>query len=302
VKPGDDVIVPANSFFATAEAVSNMGARPVFADVDERTFHISVESAARLITRKTRAIIPVHLYGRAVDMTPIEELAASHNLVIIEDAAQAHGAAFAGSRVGASGRLTCFSMYPGKNLGAYGDGGAITTSDPEQLNRLRMLRDHGSPAKYQHAIVGRNSRLDAIQAAVLSVKLKHLDQWNALRWQHAMQYNRLLAGAGVITPDIPAEGSHIFHLYVIRSSARDELRNALTDRAIGCGIHYPVPIHLTQAYQTLGAPKQGALPVTERLAGEVLSLPMFPELTDEQIQQTSDTVLEFAKRANATSQ
>jgi len=290
VQPGDDVIVPANSFFATAEAASNMGAHPVFADVDEGTFHVSVASAEGVMTSKTRAIIPVHLFGRAMDLTKVEAFAAAHKLAVIEDAAQAHGVGLNGRRVGGSGHLTCFSMYPGKNLGAYGDAGVVTTGDAEQAKTLRVLRDHGSPAKYQHATIGRNSRLDALQAAVLSVKLRHLDVWNDQRWAHANDYNRLLAGANLILPEIPPRGTHNFHLYVVRSRRRDGLRDALVAGGIGCGIHYPVPLHLTEAYQKVGGPGKGSLPVAEALAAEILSLPMFPELTAAQKQATADAI------------
>jgi dTDP-4-amino-4,6-dideoxygalactose transaminase len=291
----DEVLVPANSFFATAEAVTNAGARPVFVDVDPLTFHMDARAAARAVTSRTRAILPVHLYGRALDMDPFEKLAAAYNLIIIEDCAQAHGADFAGHIVGSSGRLTCYSFYPGKNLGCYGDGGAISTSDPELNGRLRILRDHGSPRKYEHALIGCNSRLDAIQAAVLSVKLRSLHSWNAARREHATRYAAAFTGTPILTPEIPAGNQHVFHLFVIRCTRRDDLQRFLSSHGIATGIHYPVPLHLTEAYQKEGAPGPGSHPIAESLAGEILSLPMYAELTDEQLQYTIDAVQEFIR-------
>lgn len=292
---GHEVLVPANTFFATAEAVSNVGATPVFVDVDPDTFHMDPRAAVAAITSRTRAIVPVHLYGRAVDMRPFEVLARAHNLILIEDCAQAHGAEFNGEVVGASGRLTCYSFYPGKNLGAYGDAGAVTTSDTELYARLGMLRDHGSPRKYEHAMVGYNSRLDAIQAAVLSVKLRYLPQWNAQRREHARRYAAALAGTPIITPSIPDGNEHVFHLFVVRCSQRDELQHFLGGRGIATGIHYPVPLHLTSAYQDLGAPGPGSCPIAEMLASEILSLPMYPELTGEQIQSVCESLCLYSE-------
>lgn len=283
--PGDEVIVPANSFFATAEAVSNVGATPVFADVDPDTFHMDVASAERCITARSRAVVPVHLYGRAMDMTPIVRLAHAHGLMVVEDACQAHGAGLAGARVGGSDWPACFSFYPGKNLGAYGEGGAVTCNDAALAQSIRILRDHGSPVKYQHLVVGTNSRLDVIQAAVLSVKLRRLDEWNRRRAHHAAIYFRDLKETSLVMPAAAPEGGHNYHLFVVRSSHRDVLRKFLAERGIETGIHYPQPIHLTPAYQALRYPGRGSLPVAERLASEVISLPMYPELTGEQIQQ-----------------
>jgi dTDP-4-amino-4,6-dideoxygalactose transaminase len=290
---GDEVILPANSFFATAEAVSNVGARPVFADVNPRTFHLDVASSERLITARTRAIIPVHLYGWAMDMTALQKLADRHRLTIIEDAAQAHGTERDGIPVGGSGRLTCFSFYPGKNLGAYGDGGIVTCNSEVHAGRLRLLREHGSPAKYVHVIVGTNSRLDALQAAVLSVKLHYLREWNARRVQHAMAYGAKLRSAYIQVPEVPSGREHNFHLFVIRAKNRDALRQHLHARGIGTGIHYPEPLHLTPAYRKLGYAMRGSLPVAEALAPEILSLPMYPELSESQIDQVTEAVLEF---------
>ena len=297
IGPLDDVIVPANSFFATAEAVSNVGAQPIFADVDAFTGHIDASSAEHVLTPETRAIIPVHLYGWALDMGHIESLADKYGLLIIEDAAQAHGVGRAGKKVGSSGRLTCFSFYPGKNLGALGDAGAVTTGDRDLAQRLRILRDHGSPEKYHHNVIGTNARLDSLQAAVLSVKLPCLDHWNRQRYCHAERYTRGLEGSATLTPLLSSVGEQNFHLFVLRTQKRDELRDYLVQNGIGCSIHYPIPLHLTGAYQALGAPKRGSLPVAERLATEILSLPMFPELTTSQIEYTVAKIHEFC-RAN----
>jgi dTDP-4-amino-4,6-dideoxygalactose transaminase len=293
---GDEVLVPANSFFATAEAVSNANAIPIFVDVDPVSFHMSLAAAEEAITSRTRAIIPVHLYGRAMDLGGFEAMAARRNLVMIEDCAQAHGAEIHGEVIGSSGRLTCYSFYPGKNLGAYGDGGAVTTSDPDLAARLRILRDHGSPAKYEHSVVGVNSRLDSLQAAVLSVKLRYLSQWNAARRDHAKKLAAALEGSPIIPPAIPEDNRHVFHLFVVRCSRRDELKHFLEQKGIQTGVHYPVPLHLTGAYQALGAPGRGSKPITEMLAGEILSLPMHPELSEEQIARVIAAVREFTGR------
>jgi dTDP-4-amino-4,6-dideoxygalactose transaminase len=294
IGPGHEVIVPANSFFASAEAVSNVGARPVFADVDPATFHIDVASVEQALTPRTKAVIPVHLYGRAVDMSRLEQLASRHGFQIIEDAAQAHGASFNGKRVGASGRLTAFSFYPGKNLGAYGDAGAVTTNDPEQAATLRMLRDHGSPQKYHHSLIGTNARMASVQAAVLSVKLRRLSDWNTLRRRHAADLAEGLRGTQIIAPEVPAGNEHVFHLFVVRTTQRHPLQEFLAQRGIDTGIHYPVPLHLTEAYQAQGYPGRGSLPVCEQLANEILSLPMFPELSVEQKSHLIGALREFA--------
>jgi len=290
---GDEVIVPANTFFATAEAVSNVGATPVFADVDPQTFHLDAAYTEAVITPRTRAVIPVHLFGRAMDLRNIEQLAERHGLTIIEDAAQAHGVVHGNTKIGASGRLTCFSFYPGKNLGAYGDAGAVACSQPRHFETLRLLRDHGSPSKYQHSIVGTNSRMDAIQAAVLSIKLRHLDRWNAQRVEHAGYLRRGLAATSIIPPETPLEGGHNFHLFVVRSNSRDDLSKFLARRNISSGIHYPMPLHLTNAYQNLGYPGHGSLPVSEKLASEILSLPMYPELSHGQLVHLLEVLMDF---------
>src|SRR6266567_571610 len=290
---GDEVIVPTNSLFATAEAVNNVGATPVFADVDPDTFHMDAASMEQCITGRSRALVPVHLYGRAMDMTAVVRLARAHGLMVVEDACQAHGARLTGVRVGGADWPACFSFYPGKNLGAYGEGGAVTCNDAELAQSIRILRDHGSPVKYQHLVVGTNSRLDAIQAAVLSVKLRRLDDWNRRRAELAGIYFRGLGETNLIMPAIAPEGGHNYHLFVVRTSQRDLLRKFLAERGIETGIHYPQPIHLTPAYQALGYPGRGSLPVAERLATEILSLPIYPELTREQTQEVILAVREF---------
>jgi dTDP-4-amino-4,6-dideoxygalactose transaminase len=294
--PGDEVLVPANSFFASAEAISNAGATPVFVDVDPLTFHMDPGLAAEAVTERTKAIVPVHLYGRAMNLKPFEKLAAKHNLVIIEDCAQAHGAAIDDDPIGASGRLTCFSFYPAKNLGAYGDGGAVTTSDPDLMTRLRILRDHGSPARYAHSAVGWNSRLDSLQAAVLLVKLPYLHGWNTSRREHARKISAALKGSPIMAPAIPERNQHVFHLFVVRCTQRDELKHFLHMAGIQTGIHYPVPLHLTEAYQALGAPGRGSKPITETLASEILSLPMYAEMSDQQISYVIDALRAFIEQ------
>lgn len=289
---GCEVIVPAYTFFATAEAVSLVGARPVFADVDPETCLLDAASVERCFTSRTRAIIPVHLHGRAMDLSEIARLAKARGVELIEDACQAHGARCGAVGVGGSGRPVCFSFYPGKNLGAYGDGGAITLNDTELAQSLRRLRDHGSPAKYVHTEVGTNSRLDALQAAVLRVKLRWLDEWNGSRARLAKAYRSALQGTGVLLPPGAPPGGHNYHLFVIRTPRRDALRSYLASRGIETGIHYPTPVHLTPAYQALGYPGPGSLPVAERIAREVLSLPMYPELTHEQIRSVAAAVRE----------
>jgi dTDP-4-amino-4,6-dideoxygalactose transaminase len=289
---GDEVIVPANTFFATAEAVSTAGATPVFVDCDDYST-IDVGQIESAINERTRAIVPVHLYGQPADLDPIFEIARRHNLVVIEDAAQAHGARYRSRRVGALARAGCFSFYPGKNLGAYGEGGAVVTDDAEVARRVRMLRDHGSERKYHHEIVGYNFRLEGIQGAVLAVKLKHLDGWNELRRAHAARYRELLApleAAGALR--LPREreyAEHVYHLFVVQTDGRDELQKHLNDAGIQTGIHYPVPVHLQPAYASLGH-REGDFPESERQARRVLSLPMFAELTGEQIEHVAEVI------------
>ena len=298
VGAGDEVVVPANTFFATAEAVSTAGATPVFVDCDAVSRNIDPARIEAAITPRTRALLPVHLYGQPADLDAVFEIAARHNLIVIEDAAQAHGAEHRGRRVGALGRAGCFSFYPGKNLGAYGEGGAVVTNDAEVARRVRLLRDHGSERKYRHEIVGYNFRLEGIQGAVLRVKLRHLDRWNDLRRAHAARYDELLGALdaeahGLTLPRELPYARHVYHLYVVESDARDELQKHLTAAGVQTGIHYPVPIHLQPAYAARGH-KAGDFPVAERQAARVLSLPMFPELTGEQIGRVAEAVAEFA--------
>ncbi|MFN2427480.1 MAG: DegT/DnrJ/EryC1/StrS family aminotransferase [Candidatus Binatia bacterium] len=294
IGPGDDVIVPANTFIATAFAVSAVGATPLLVDCCEDTHQIDPELIEAALTARTKAIIPVHLYGHPADMTRILAIARRHGLAVIEDAAQAHGARLGGRACGSFGDAGCFSFYPAKNLGAYGDGGIVVTEDAALAERLGQLRNYGQHAKNEHDMIGVNSRLDTVQAAVLSVKLRHLDSWNARRASHAARYAALLGDAGLVLPATCPEASHVFHLYVVRSERRDELRAHLEREGIQAGIHYPVPVHLQGAYAGLGH-RAGAFPVAERLAAQVLSLPMFPELTEGQIERVCGAILGFGR-------
>jgi dTDP-4-amino-4,6-dideoxygalactose transaminase len=290
---GDEVIVPANSYIASAIAVSGAGATPVLADVDDACLidPVAVESA---ITPRTRAIMPVHLYGQMVPMEPLLELAERYRLAIVEDACQAHGAKRHSKRAGSIGTVGCFSFYPGKNLGAYGDGGAVVTDDPAIDERLRLLRDFGQKKKYEHLVKGDNCRLDSLQAAVLNVKLQYLDEWNERRRDHAALYDALLAAAGFRAPkNLDAEG-HVYHLYVTAVENRDEAQRALAERGIATGIHYPIPIHRQPAYADLRRPA-GSYPITERVARTTLSLPMYPELTGDHIRYVVESLAEVAR-------
>lgn len=294
VGPGDEVIVPANSFIATAEAVSIAGATPRLVDVDSDSHVLTAAIVERAIGPKTACVIPVHLYGRTVEMDSLLAVARRAGLAVVEDACQAHGARFDGRRVGSLGDLGCFSFYPAKNLGAWGDGGAVVTADPELASRVRLLRSHGESPRYHHHMPGFTSRLDAIHAAVLRVKLRRLDGWNEARRRAAAALTRALEGAPVRTPaPVPDGRDHVYHQYVVESTDRDGLRKHLGERAIGSGIHYPVPIHRSAAYASLGlAP--GSLLAVERLAGRICSLPIFPGMTDEQIAWVAAAVAEFA--------
>jgi dTDP-4-amino-4,6-dideoxygalactose transaminase len=289
LEAGDEVIIPANTFFASAEGVSTAGATPVFVDADPLSYNIDPSRIEAAITKRTRAIIPVHLYGQAADLDPIFDIAARHNLLVIEDAAQAHGSLYKGRLVGALSQAGCFSFYPGKNLGAYGEGGAVVTNDAEIARRVRLLRDHGSEQKYRHEIIGYNFRLEGIQGAVLNVKLRHLDKWNDLRRAHAARYNELLSGTSLQLPREMPYARHIYHLYVVQTDERDALQKRLNEAGVQTGIHYPVPVHLQPAYASMGH-KPGDFPESERQAASVLSLPMFPELTDEQIKRVAETI------------
>jgi len=292
--PGDEVITVSFTFIATALAISWTGATPVFVDIDPKTYTMDPDRVAQAITPHTKAILPVHLYGQCADMDPLLALAKEHNLWMIEDACQAHGATYKGRKAGSIGHLGCFSFYPSKNLGACGDGGAITTNDKGLADRLRLSRNYGQTRKYHHESMGYNSRLDEIQAAVLRVKLKYLDGWNEARRKHAKKYNELLGGGIVVYSRVADWGDPVFHLYVIRSCHRDELQKYLQGKDIETLIHYPVPVHLQKAYTNLGYLK-GSLPVTESCSMEVLSLPMFAELTEEQINYVSNAVHKFGR-------
>ncbi|HEV2915745.1 MAG TPA: DegT/DnrJ/EryC1/StrS family aminotransferase [Pyrinomonadaceae bacterium] len=291
---GDEVIVPANTFFATAEGVSTAGATPVFVDSDPHSYTIDTTRIEAAITERTRAIMPVHLYGQSADLDPIFELAARYNLAVIEDAAQAHGGLYRGRRVGALALAGCFSFYPGKNLGAYGEGGAVTTNDAEVARRVRLLRDHGSEQKYHHEIIGYNFRLEGLQGAVLGVKLKHLDRWNELRRGHAARYKHLLRETPLTLPREMEYARHVYHLYVVQTDERELLRARLNEAGVQTGIHYPVPVHLQPAYASLGY-GPGSFPETERQASRVLSLPMYPELTDEQLNHVACAIREASE-------
>ena len=292
IGPGDEVITVANTYIATVLAITASGARPVLVDCLEDSYEIDPEAARRAVTSKTKAIIPVHLYGQAADMDPILEVARKHNLLVIEDAAQAHGALYKGNPCGSFGVVGCFSFYPGKNLGAYGDGGAVVTNDPGIAERIRMFRNYGQSKKYHHDAFGWNSRLDTMQAAILSIKLPRLNGWNDARRKSAALYRDLLRDVPVRLPAESADNKHIYHLFVIRVSRRDELLAFLGARQISCGIHYPIPNHLQKAYAGLGY-KAGAFPVSERVAGEILSLPMYPELSTDQVRYVCDSIREF---------
>jgi dTDP-4-amino-4,6-dideoxygalactose transaminase len=299
IGPGDEVIVPANSFIATSEAATSIGAHVVFADSEPDFYTIDVEDLRRKITPRTKAIIPVHLYGHPADMDPIMEIAREHGLLVIEDTSQAHGALYKGRRVGSIGDASTFSFYPGKNLGAYGDGGAIVFREQRPADVARAFANHGSVVKYHHFIEGRNSRLDGIQAAVLSTKLPHLDSWSASRLNNAKLYNELLADVeGVVTPKIADYAVPVFHLYVIRVADRDGLMKRLADRGISTGIHYPISLPSLEAYAYLGH-KNEDFPVANSQMGQLLSLPMYPELTEEMVRYTVQCVKEEINAAVA---
>jgi len=289
IAPGDEIITVPSSFFATAEAISLAGARPVFVDVERDTLNMDVSKLERAITPRTRAIVPVHLFGQSADLTPIQAIADAHKLVVVEDACQAHGATYGTKRVGSIGRAGCFSFYPGKNLGAFGEGGAVTTDDDALAASIRRLRDHGSPEKYLHSVVGFNARLEGIQGAVLGVKLPYLEGWNAKRRSHAARYRELLKGVDVELMAERSYGTPVYHLFVARSPKRDAIFKVFADRGIARAIHYPKPIHLQEAYAGLGL-GVGSFPVAEAAANEILSLPLYPELTSDQQQQVVDAL------------
>lgn len=286
---GDEVITACNTFIATTEAITQSGARPVLVDVIDDTQNIDPEKVEAAITPKTKAIIPVHLYGQSADMDAIRDIAARRSLTVLADAAQSHGAEFNGSRKATTGDVTCFSFYPGKNLGAYGDAGMVVTDDKALADRMRMLGNHGRSEKYLHLEEGYNYRMDTLQAAILEVKLAHLDRWTERRRHHARRYNEGFASGRVRPVKELAGCRHVYHLYVVRVPQRDKLMSALAERGIATGVHYPVPLHLQPAYRYLGHSK-GDFPVAEKATGEIVSLPMFAELTDDMVDDVVEAV------------
>jgi dTDP-4-amino-4,6-dideoxygalactose transaminase len=293
IGPGDEVITVSHTFIATALAISAVGATPVLVEVDPFTYTMDPKVLEAAITSRTKAVMPVHLYGQAADMEPILQIARKHGLKVIEDACQSHGARCNGLRAGSLGDAAAFSFYPGKNLGAYGDGGAVTTSDTVLADRIRAMRNYGSVRKYYHDTLGENSRLDTLQAAVLGVKLKYLDAGNAARRAAAALYTEQLKGIGdIITPSIRVGSEHVFHLYVIQTGHRDELQRHLLEQGVECLIHYPVPVHLQKAYAAAGW-RPGDFPLTEKLAGRILSLPVFPGITEEQQTYVTGAIKKF---------
>lgn len=292
IKSGDEVITVSHTFISTADAITRNNARPVFVDVDPETYTLDASQVSGAIGDRTRAILPVHLYGHPADMRPLLDVAKKHGLYIIEDASQAHGAEYRGTKVGRIGDLGCFSFYPSKNLGAYGDGGAVVTSNEELADRLRLLRNYGQTKKYYHDTIGVNSRMDELQAAVLRAKLRHLDEWNERRRRMARMYNDLLSGALVSSPTEKDYARHVYYLYVARSRRRDELQHYLSAKGIQTQIHYPVPIHKQKAYSALSAGV--SLPVTERVSREILSLPMHPWLREDEVEYVAKAIRDFS--------
>ena len=293
IGPGDEVITVPNTFIATIEAISQVGAVPVFVDIDSKTYNIDTVKIQEKVTARTKALLPVHLYGQPADMDPVTDIAKKYKLKIIEDACQAHGARYKGKRAGTMGDAGCFSFYPGKNLGACGEGGAVVTQDENIAKTVRMLRDHGQVKKYYHEIEGYNGRLDAIQAGILRIKLKKLQEWNSLRRQAAAWYSQLLSGVPQVRIPKQAEYARsVYHLYVILAEDRDKLMKFLLAKGIATGMHYPLPLHLQHAYRHLGHSK-GDFPVCEEVATKLLSLPMFPEITHEQVEYVTENIKEF---------
>ena len=298
IGPGDEVITVPHTFVATVAAIRYTGATPVFVDIDPVTFNMDPALVEAAITPRTKAIAPVHLYGQAADMDPIVNIARKHGLVVIEDAAQAHAAEYKGRRVGSLGDLACYSFYPGKNLGAYGEGGMVVTNSPEYARKIRMLRDWGAEKKYEHVLLGYNYRMEGIQGAVLRVKLKYLESWTEGRRAAASRYDELLAGSEYPTPVALDHNRHVYHVYAIRTPDRAALQQHLQEQGVQSGIHYPTPVHLLPAHQDLGY-RQGQFPHAEVAASEVLSLPMFPELTEQQTAEVVDALLSVKSPATA---
>jgi dTDP-4-amino-4,6-dideoxygalactose transaminase len=294
VGPGHEVITTPHTWISTSWAISYVGAKPVYVDIDPATYNINPALIERAITPRTRAILPVHLYGQACDMDALCGIAQKHSLLLIEDAAQAHGTIYDGRRIGSFGRIACFSFYPGKNLGAFGEGGAVVTDDEKLAQRIRQLRDHAQAGRHHHVELGHNTRMEGIQGAVLEVKLRHLDEWNAARARHAQRYHKLLADVpGIQLPAVPQPGAHVWHLFVVlvREKDRDILQKELAQRGVATGVHYPTPVPLQPAYAHLGH-KPGDFPVAEDVMRRCLSLPMFAEMTDEQIDYAARAIRE----------
>lgn len=289
VKAGDEVITVSCTFVATVAAIDYIGARPVFVDVDPDSLNMDWTRVESVITDRTKAILPVHLHGQPADLAPLADIAARHGLKLIEDAAQAHGAEYHGRRVGSIGDLGCFSFYPGKNLGAYGEGGMVVTNSADYAHTVRTLRDWGQAAKYHHTLKGFNYRMEGIQGAILRVKLRHLEAWTEARRHNAKIYSRELEGAGVQLPQESPDVRHVYHVYAVRTPERDRLHAALQAKDIQTGIHYPIPVHLQKAYSEFGYGR-GDLPVTEKVSGELLSLPMYPELREDQLEAVCNAV------------
>lgn len=292
IGPGDEVITTPFTFVATAEVIALLGAKPVYVDIDPECYLIDVVQIEKAITKNTKAIIPVHLFGQSADMDPIMEIAKAHRLTVIEDACQAVGGQYKGRKICSLGDMACLSFFPAKNLGAYGDGGHVFTPNEELAGKIRMIRDHGSDRRYHHAVLGVNSRLDALQAAILRVKLRHIDDWNEARRDRAALYSELLKDADVITPQILEHNDHVFHQYSIRVKDRDGLQAHLTECGIASAIHYPIPLHLQRAYAHVGK-GEGSYPVAEKTAKEIISLPMYPELKEEAIQAICEKIIAF---------
>ena len=293
IGPGAEVITVPFTFVATVAAIYYTGARTVFVDVDPHSYTIDVNQIESAITKRTKAILPVHLYGQPADMDPILEISRRHGLLVIEDAAQAHGAEYRGRKVGSIGDLCCFSFYPGKNLGAYGEGGMVVTDNTDYARTIRMLRDWGQEKKYHHVLKGYNYRMEGMQGAILRTKLRHLQAWTEARRSHAALYDKLLAGSRIQIPRVMEYAYHVYHIYGVRVPRRDMLQQTLQQQGIQTGIHYPIPVHMLEAYIDLGY-KPGDFPRSELIANEVLSLPMFAELTDEQIKIVTQAISKFA--------
>ena len=293
IGPGDEVIIPVNTFIATAWGATLCGAKPVFVDCHGKSYNIDPEKVEEKISARTKAIVAVHLYGQAADMDPLSEIARRHNIFLVEDCAQAHLAEYKGKKVGGLSKASSFSFYPGKNLGAYGEGGAVATNDTDLAMKFKMMRDHGTSTKYYHDIEGHNYRMEGLQGAVLGVKMRYIEKWTESRRSHASSYNKYLSGIdGISTPDEMAYAKHVYHLYVISAKNRDKLQKHLQNKGIATGLHYPVPLHLQKVFNNLGY-KKGDFPIAEKFADEMLSLPMYPELTEEQIQYVCDSIKEF---------